>query len=362
VLTPSSNIIMASAGVARKQWEAENRVKSTTDEFLKIDPANIKALIKDRPWKANPRYFNKVHISALALIKIIMHAKTGQGKAGIISQDKSNWVEVMGLLQGHFRENEFIITDSFGLPVEANEVECSLGEQAQVYMISYTEAQTRLGKPDDRTVGWYHSHPGYSCYLSGTDVPTQQSNQAHQDPYIALVVDPVKTLATGKVEIKAFRTFPPGHQNTDEVDWDGEGVPASKIQEFGAHFAKYYEVPIHVYRSTADAVELDLLWNKYWMQTLTASPLTTNSHFTDGRLAQMLGRVDAAETAVARQRPGGLARAAAAASRQRRAASGTGQSDKDPLEPLLKTSSGTTNEVLQGMLGLLVKDAVFNTR
>jgi COP9 signalosome complex subunit 5 len=344
---------------ARKQWEAENKVASTTNEYWHVDPQRTKTMMKEMPWKNDPKYFKVVHMSALALIKIVMHAKSGQGKAGIISQDKSNWIEVMGLLQGHFREHEFIITDSFALPVEANEVECSLNEQAQVYMIDYTDTQSRLGKPDDRTVGWYHSHPGYSPYLSGTDVPTQRTNQAHQDPYIALVVDPVQTLATGTVAIKAFRTFPPGYNNPEEPEWDGEGVPMSKVLEFGAHFKEYYEVPIHVYRSTADAVELDLLWNKYWMQTLSASPLTSNRHYTDGRIAQMLNRVEAAEQAVVRSHSFG---ARAHPGRTRRAASGTGQSDKDPLDKLVRTSTGASNEVMQALLGIIVKDAVFNVR
>ena len=37
-------------------------------------------------------------------------------------------------------------------------------------------------------VGWYHSHPGYGCWLSGTDVATQLTNQQHQDPWLAVVV------------------------------------------------------------------------------------------------------------------------------------------------------------------------------
>mmetsp|Transcript_2266 Transcript_2266/g.7049 ORF Transcript_2266/g.7049 Transcript_2266/m.7049 type:complete len:366 (-) Transcript_2266:104-1201(-) len=355
-----------SSNVARQQWEAENGVKPTSDAYWRVDPAKSKTLMKEAPWKNNVRYFERVHISALALIKIVMHAKTGQGKAGVISQDKSNWVEVMGLLQGHFREKEFIITDSFALPVEANEVECSLGEAAQVYMINYCETQTRLGKPDDRTVGWYHSHPGYSCYLSGTDVPTQQTNQTHQDPYIALVVDPVQTLATGRVEIKAFRTFPPGHEESGGAggaDWDGEGVPEAKIKEFGAHFAKYYEVPIHVFRSEADAVELDLLWNKYWMQTLAASPLATNRHFTDGRLEQLVRRIDTAESQMQRG-GGGMARHGAGGMLRRRGGGGGGAAasaaEKDAMEPLLKTAGGTSNEVLQGLLAMAVKQAVFH--
>ena len=57
-------------------------------------------------------------------------------------------------------------------------------------------------------MGWYHSHPGYGCWLSGIDVSTQMMQQRFQDPFLAIVVDPHRTIAVGKVEIGAFRTYP----------------------------------------------------------------------------------------------------------------------------------------------------------
>ena len=57
-------------------------------------------------------------------------------------------------------------------------------------------------------MGWYHSHPGYGCWLSGIDVGTQMTQQQYLDPFLAIVVDPHRTVAAGKVEIGAFRTFP----------------------------------------------------------------------------------------------------------------------------------------------------------
>ncbi len=57
-------------------------------------------------------------------------------------------------------------------------------------------------------VGWYHSHPGYGCWLSGIDVGTQSIQQQYQEPFLAIVVDPHRTIAAGKVEIGAFRTYP----------------------------------------------------------------------------------------------------------------------------------------------------------
>lgn len=40
----------------------------------------------------------------------------------------------------------------------------------------------------ENAIGWYHSHPGYGCWLSGIDVNTQMTNQKFQDPFVAVVV------------------------------------------------------------------------------------------------------------------------------------------------------------------------------
>lgn len=37
-------------------------------------------------------------------------------------------------------------------------------------------------------LGWYHSHPGYGCWLSGIDVTTQATHQQFEDPFVAVVV------------------------------------------------------------------------------------------------------------------------------------------------------------------------------
>ncbi len=55
-------------------------------------------------------------------------------------------------------------------------------------------------------VGWYHSHPGFGCWLSGVDINTQQSFEALSDRAVAVVVDPIQSVK-GKVSI------PPRTQN-----------------------------------------------------------------------------------------------------------------------------------------------------
>ena len=49
-------------------------------------------------------------------------------------------------------------------------------------------------------VGWYHSHPGFGCWLSGVDINTQQSFEALTSRAVAVVVDPIQSVK-GKVGV-----------------------------------------------------------------------------------------------------------------------------------------------------------------
>lgn len=47
------------------------------------------------------------------------------------------------------------------------------------YMTQYMESAKKVGRLEN-AIGWYHSHPGYGCWLSGIDCSTQQTNQSFQ--------------------------------------------------------------------------------------------------------------------------------------------------------------------------------------
>jgi COP9 signalosome complex subunit 5 len=350
----------SSAQTAQKKWELENNVKTTTNEHYSFDPEQMKQLYKTKPWKSNPRFFTSVKMSALALIKIVMHAQTGRGKRstfkkgqGTLAADDlvSDWIEVMGMLQGYYAGNgTFVVTDSFAIPADASAVEVSMNSDSEVYIINYIESCGKLQKKE-AVVGWYHSHPGYSCYLSGTDVNTQLNNQMNQDPFLAIVIDPVRTISTGKVEVKAFRTLPvdaqtEGTSGAQLEGWDTDSLPQDKVKELGAHFHRYYELPITVFRSETDAVELDLLWNKYWMKTLSSSPLVGNRLFTDNQLKSVTQKFDRSEQSQAMYRRGG----------------GRGRPDIVPetSSSLSKSVAAVSNEFLQGLISLNVKKTLFN--
>jgi 26S proteasome regulatory subunit N11 len=45
--------------------------------------------------------------------------------------------------------------------------------------------------------GWYHSHPGFGCWLSSTDINTQSSFEALNSRAVVLVVDPIQSVREG---------------------------------------------------------------------------------------------------------------------------------------------------------------------
>ena len=51
----------------------------------------------------------------------------------------------------------------------------------------------QVGRPE-MVVGWYHSHPGFGCWLSGVDINTQQSFEALSERAVAVVVDPIQSV------------------------------------------------------------------------------------------------------------------------------------------------------------------------
>lgn len=61
---------------------------------------------------------------------------------------------------------------------------------------------------DEICVGWYHSHPGWGCWLSHTDIETQKSQEMLNPKAVAVVVDPVQSVK-GKVIMDAFRSIDP---------------------------------------------------------------------------------------------------------------------------------------------------------
>ena len=89
-----------------------------------------------------------------------------------------------------------------------------------------------------------------------------------QDPFLAIVVDPTRTISAGKVSLGAFRTYPKGYQPSDAAPSEYQTIPLNKIEDYGVHCKQYYALDVTYFKSTLDKRLLDLLWNKYWLDTL----------------------------------------------------------------------------------------------
>ena len=188
----------------------------------------------------------------------------------------------MGLLMGKVEANVMIVMDVFALPVEGTETRVNAQQEGYEYSVTYKEAAKQVGRLEN-VCGWYHSHPGYGCWLSGIDVSTQMLNQSYQDPFVAIVVDPVQTISAGKVNLGAFRTYPKGYKPPEEGPNEYQTIPLSKIEDFGAHCKSYYQLDVTYFKSPMDTKLLDSLWNQYWVNTLSSSSLIINAEYTTGK-------------------------------------------------------------------------------
>lgn len=157
--------------------------------------------------KNSPLFYQNVLLSKLACSKILCHATKGGN------------IEVMGMLLGNVIGNTFVIFDCFELPVEGTETMVNAHMESYEYMVQFyhemVERSYTRNEENLNIIGWYHSHPGYDCWLSNIDMQTQSLNQQHQDPYLAIVVDPHKSKNDQKVRIGSFRTYQDQNDDTN---------------------------------------------------------------------------------------------------------------------------------------------------
>lgn len=267
---------------------------------------------------------------------MVMHARSGGS------------IEVMGLMQGKIAGDTIIVTDAFRLPVEGTETRVNAQDEANEYMVGYLQACRDQGKLEN-AVGWYHSHPGYGCWLSGIDVSTQATQQTFSDPFLAVVIDPDRTISAGKVEIGAFRTYPENYKPASQDTDDGyQTIPLAKIEDFGAHSSRYYSLEVSHFKSSLDTHLLELLWNKYWVQTLSQSPLFTNREYSSKQMLDLSSKIRQSSSSISRSaRPGPIA-------------AGPYKAMEQQLEKVVRDSNKIAGEEMTGLMAGEVKAKLFN--
>ncbi|KAL3903084.1 MAG: hypothetical protein SGILL_010581 [Bacillariaceae sp.] len=257
--------------------EQKHNTLSADERYYAVDPAKLKALQEEKPWMKSAKYFTKVSLSPSAVTKMMMHCASGVEK-GIAKG--GNPIEVMGLMLGRpdpHSPTTLIVTDAFPLPIEGFETRVIADDQAVVnHMISLNECLERTRK--ERFMGWYHSHPFdlgdlSHCFLSQTDLSTQlqwqRAEDPHGNPFVAIVLDPLRSAHLGTPELKAFRAYPPEYQSSianECPDGSIETSEQARLEKWGSCWNRYYELGVEYYMSSTSRKILgDLTQNYLWM-------------------------------------------------------------------------------------------------
>ncbi|WWC68191.1 COP9 signalosome complex subunit 5 [Kwoniella pini CBS 10737] len=343
------------ATIAMKTFELNNQVQSVdpTTAIFQYSREDEKSLEDAAPWSQDPHYFHTVKISAVALIKMVTHARSGGA------------YEIMGVMYGRVRDGVFWIMDAAALPVQGTETRVNAGNEAMEYMVSFQESSREAGK-GELLRGWYHSHPGYGCWLSGIDVNTQQNQQKFNDPYLAVVIDPNRTVSAGKVEIGAFRTYPEGYKPPSSGASQYQSIPMDKIEDFGVHADAYYPLKVEIYKTKLDEELLDLLWNKYWVATLSSSLLTSNREYSTSQIKDLNAKLQGASAGLGssstnlKLKAPPPSQSGSKGKANSREYAGVEEEDT-ALAKAAKDSSRIATEAQNGMVAQLLKDRLFNT-
>lgn len=199
-----------------------------------------------------------VYISSIALLKMLKH-----GRAGVP-------MEVMGLMLGEFVDEYTVnVVDVFAMPQSGTGV--SVEAVDDVFQARMMDMLKQTGR-DQMVVGWYHSHPGFGCWLSSVDVNTQKSFEQLNNRAVAVVVDPIQSVK-GKVVIDAFRLIDTGalinnqepRQTTSNAGLMNKANIQALIHGLNRH---YYSLNIDYRKTPAETKMLMNLHKEQWQSGL----------------------------------------------------------------------------------------------
>ncbi|KAF7138672.1 hypothetical protein RHSIM_Rhsim07G0229900 [Rhododendron simsii] len=248
----------------------------------------------------------QVYISSLALLKMLKH-----GRAGVP-------MEVMGLMLGEFVDEYTVrVVDVFAMPQSGTGV--SVEAVDHVFQTNMLDMLKQTGRPE-MVVGWYHSHPGFGCWLSGVDINTQQDLCAHapgdmhlvdylvvwllfdwdlgqsfealNQRAVAVVVDPIQSVK-GKVVIDAFRLINPQtmmlgqepRQTTSNLGHLNKPSIQALIHGLNRH---YYSIAINYRKNELEEKMLLNLHKKKWTDGLTLQRFDAHSKTNEQTVQEML--------------------------------------------------------------------------
>jgi 26S proteasome regulatory subunit N11 len=178
---------------------------------------------------------------------------------------------VMGLMLGEFTDDYTVqVVDVFAMPQSGTGV--SVEAVDPVFQTKMLDMLKQTNRPQ-MVVGWYHSHPGFGCWLSGVDINTQQSFEALNKRAVSVVIDPIQSVK-GKVVIDAFRLINPQmmmlgqapRQTTSNLGHLTKPSIQALIHNLNRH---YYSINIAYRKNELEQKMLLNLHKRSWTEGLT---------------------------------------------------------------------------------------------
>ncbi|KAI5305333.1 multicatalytic endopeptidase [Ascosphaera atra] len=209
-------------------------------------------------------------------------------------------MEVMGLMLGDFVDDYTVrVVDVFAMPQSGTGV--SVEAVDPVFQTKMMDMLRQTGRPE-QVVGWYHSHPGFGCWLSSVDVNTQQSFEQLNSRSVAVVIDPIQSVK-GKVVIDAFRLIQPQtlmmgmepRQTTSNVGHLNKPNISALIHGLNRH---YYSMNINYKKTGLEENMLMNLHKHVWTDALEPGDFHEENETNVDRLRRLVELADGYEKRV----------------------------------------------------------------
>lgn len=159
----------------------------------------------------------------------------------------------------------------------------------------------KMTNRDEQVVGWYHSHPGFGCWLSSVDVNTQKSFEQLHERAVAVVIDPIQSVK-GKVVIDAFRTIDPARliygEPRQTTSMLGHLQPISLIALMHGLNRHYYSLGINYRKTPLEEKMLQNLHKSEWKSSMKLKNFSTHSADMEANTKQMLALAKSYHSAI----------------------------------------------------------------
>ncbi|KAI6035118.1 multidrug resistance protein [Pisolithus orientalis] len=212
-----------------------------------------------------------IHISSLALLKARM---------------KSSWASCSGNFVDEYTVQ---VVDVFAMPQSGTTV--TVESVDHVFQTKMVDMLKQTGRPE-MVVGWYHSHPGFGCWLSSVDINTQQSFEQMQNRCVAVVIDPIQSVK-GKVVIDAFRLINPQivlsgrepRQTTSNIGHINKPSIQALVHGLNRH---YYSIAVNYRKTELEQSMLMNLHKRNWTEGLKLRDFCSHKQSNEAAIKKML--------------------------------------------------------------------------